>query len=118
MTQSIPRKPPELPAETLPDAKTIDGVWTQLNRTVRQAVAKVVPRKGRHAAPDGGVDRLDHMSARRRGDPSHSMQVARVAPDWPVAILMHGGRVVGDRITYVGLDVHKDGIAVALAEGS
>ena len=23
-----------------------------------------------------------------------------------------------DRITYVGLDVHKDGIAVALAEGS
>ena len=24
---------------------------------------------------------------------------------------------MGDRITYVGLDVHKDGIAVALAEG-
>jgi len=56
------------------------------------------------------------MSARRRGDPSDSMQVARVAPDWPVAILMHRRRVVGDRITYVGLDVHKDGIVVALAE--
>jgi transposase len=31
--------------------------------------------------------------------------------------LMHRRRVVGDFITYVGLDVHKDGIAVALAEG-
>jgi transposase len=30
---------------------------------------------------------------------------------------MHRRRVVGDRITYVGLDVHKDGIAVAIAEG-
>ena len=29
---------------------------------------------------------------------------------------MHRRRVLGDRITYVGLDVHKDGIAVALAE--
>jgi len=30
---------------------------------------------------------------------------------------MHRRRVVGDRITYVGLDVHKDGIVVALAVG-
>jgi hypothetical protein len=45
------------------------------------------------------------------------MQVARVAPGWPVPSLMHRRRVVGDRITYVGLDVHKDGIVVALAEG-
>jgi transposase len=30
---------------------------------------------------------------------------------------MHRRRVVGDRITYVGVDVHKDGIVVALAEG-
>jgi transposase len=30
---------------------------------------------------------------------------------------MHRRRVVGDRITYVGLDVHKEGIAVAVAEG-
>jgi hypothetical protein len=29
---------------------------------------------------------------------------------------MHRRRVVGDRITYVGLDVHKEGIVVALAE--
>src|SRR6202162_5930277 len=45
------------------------------------------------------------------------MQVARVAPDWPVPSLMHRRRVVGDRITYVGLDVHKAGIVVAVAEG-
>ena len=44
------------------------------------------------------------------------MQVARVAPDWPVPSLRHGRRVVGDRITYVGLDVHKEGIVVAEAE--
>src|SRR5215831_14861907 len=44
------------------------------------------------------------------------MRVARVAPDWPVPSLMHRRRVVGDRITYVGLDVHKDWIVVALAE--
>jgi transposase len=30
---------------------------------------------------------------------------------------MHRGRVVGDHITYIGLDVHKDGIVVAVAEG-
>jgi transposase len=29
---------------------------------------------------------------------------------------MHRRRAVGDRITYVGLDVHKEGIAVAVAE--
>src|ERR1700693_1925849 len=45
------------------------------------------------------------------------MQVARVAPDWPVPSLMHRRRVVGDRITYVGLDVHKEGIVVAVAAG-
>src|SRR5262249_49660753 len=45
------------------------------------------------------------------------MQVARVAPDWPAPSLMHRRRVVGDRITYVGLDVHKEGIVVAIAEG-
>src|ERR1700732_865659 len=45
------------------------------------------------------------------------MQVTRVAPDWPVPSLMHRRRVVGDRITYVGLDVHKAGIVVAVAVG-
>ena len=44
------------------------------------------------------------------------MQVARVAPDGPVLSLMHGGRLMGDRITYVGLDVHKEGIVVSVAE--
>src|SRR5262249_10152737 len=45
------------------------------------------------------------------------MQVARGAPDWPVPSLMHRRRGLGYRITYVGLDVHKDGIVVAVAEG-
>src|SRR6266404_5970099 len=44
------------------------------------------------------------------------MQVTRIAPDWPVPSLMHRRRVMADRITYVGLDVHKDGIVVAVAE--
>src|SRR6516165_10322806 len=30
---------------------------------------------------------------------------------------MHRRRVMADRITYVGLDVHKEGIVVAVAEG-
>jgi hypothetical protein len=30
---------------------------------------------------------------------------------------MHRTRIVGDGITYVGLDVHKEGIVVAVAEG-
>jgi len=34
-----------------------------------------------------------------------------------VPSLMHRRRVFGDRITYIGLDVHKDGIVVAVAEG-
>src|SRR5438128_1467429 len=46
---------------------------------------------------------LDHMSAGVRGDPSHSMQVTRVAPGWPVPSLMHRRRVMADRITYVAL---------------
>ena len=45
------------------------------------------------------------------------MQVARIAPGWPVPSLMHRRRAVEDRITYVGLDVHKEGIVVAVAEG-
>src|ERR1700680_3415019 len=44
------------------------------------------------------------------------MQVTRVAPDRPVPSLMHRRRVMADRITYVGLDVHKEGIVVAVAE--
>src|ERR1700724_1699879 len=45
------------------------------------------------------------------------MHVARVARDGPVPSLMHRRRVMGENITYVGLDVHKDGIVVAVAEG-
>jgi hypothetical protein len=44
------------------------------------------------------------------------MQVTRVAPDWPAPSLMHRRRVVRDHIRYVGLDVHKDAIVVAIAE--
>jgi hypothetical protein len=45
------------------------------------------------------------------------MQVARVAPDWPVPNLGHRRRVLGDRITYIEIDVRKEGIVVAVAEG-
>src|SRR6202035_1123925 len=45
------------------------------------------------------------------------MQVTRVAPDRPVPSLMHRRRVMADRITYVGLDVHKESIVVAVAAG-
>src|SRR2546425_9045402 len=45
------------------------------------------------------------------------MQVTRVAPDRPAPSLMHRRRVMADRITYVGLDVHKDSIVVAVAAG-
>src|SRR5215469_4296796 len=45
------------------------------------------------------------------------MQVTRVAPGWPAPSLMHRRRVMADRITYVGLDVHKEAIVVAVAEG-
>src|ERR1700721_1318084 len=45
------------------------------------------------------------------------MEVGRVGPDAPVPSLMHRRRVMADRITYVGLDVHKEGIVVAVASG-
>src|SRR6202011_1786671 len=45
------------------------------------------------------------------------MQVTRVAPGWPVPSLMHRRRVMADRITYIGLDVHKESIVVAVAAG-
>src|ERR1700737_2754990 len=45
------------------------------------------------------------------------MQVTRVAPGWPVPSLMHRRRVMAGRITYVGLDVHKESIVVAVAAG-
>src|SRR5207302_6315623 len=45
------------------------------------------------------------------------MQGTRVARDWPPPGVMHRRRVVQDRITYVGLDVHKDAVVVAIAEG-
>src|ERR1700674_4613881 len=45
------------------------------------------------------------------------MQVTRVASDRPVPSLMHRRRAMADRITYVGLDVHKESIVVAVASG-
>jgi transposase len=44
------------------------------------------------------------------------MQVIEGCAGWPVPSLMHRRRVLKQPITYVGLDVHKDTIAVALAE--
>src|SRR5260221_2408689 len=45
------------------------------------------------------------------------MQVTRIAPGKPVPSLMDRRRVMADRITYVGLDVHKESIVVAVASG-
>src|SRR4030088_768803 len=45
------------------------------------------------------------------------MQVTKIAPDRPVPSLMHSRRVMADRITYIGLDVHKESIVVAVASG-
>jgi hypothetical protein len=45
------------------------------------------------------------------------MQVTRIALGWPVLGLMHRRRITGNRITYVRLDVHKDGIVAAIADG-
>ncbi|CEF48458.1 unnamed protein product [uncultured bacterium] len=50
------------------------------------------------------------------GDPPHSMQAYEDCSGWLVPSLMHGRRVMKQPITYVGLDVHKETIAVALAE--
>jgi hypothetical protein len=44
------------------------------------------------------------------------MQVTRVAPGRPVPSLMNRRRVMTDRTTYVGLDVHKEGIVVPVFE--
>src|SRR3954447_23770407 len=44
------------------------------------------------------------------------MQAFEGCTGWPVLSLMHRRRVMEKRITYVGLDVHKGTIAVALAE--
>src|ERR1700749_1491414 len=44
------------------------------------------------------------------------MQASRVVPDGPAPSLIHRRRGMAKSITYVGLDVHKDMIAVALAE--
>src|SRR3954454_19878800 len=43
------------------------------------------------------------------------MQVSRIALDGLAPSLMHRRRVMDKVITYVGLDVHKDTIAIALA---
>src|SRR5260370_33299451 len=45
------------------------------------------------------------------------MQVTRIAPGKPVPSLMHRRRVIADRITYCGLDVHKESIVFAVASG-
>src|SRR3977135_2617073 len=45
------------------------------------------------------------------------MQVTRVAPDRSVTRLSDSRRFMADRIPYIGLDVHKESIVVAVASG-
>jgi hypothetical protein len=47
------------------------------------------PRKGYKL--HSGTEHLDQMSARARGDKSHSMQVTRIESDWPASRLMGSG---------------------------
>ena len=44
------------------------------------------------------------------------MQVSRIVPEVPAPSLMYGRRALAKSIIFVGLDVHKETIAVALAE--
>src|SRR5277367_494243 len=60
--------------------------------------------------------RLDHMFAEIGRPVSQYAGLSRVAPGVPAPSLMHRRRILDKSITYVGLDVHKDTIAVALAE--
>lgn len=50
------------------------------------------------------------------GDPSHGVQAFEDCTGWLVSSLMHGRRALKQPITCVGLDVHKETIAVGLAE--
>jgi len=45
------------------------------------------------------------------------MPLSRVAPDWPAPSLRHGGTGLVDDSIFVGLDVHKATVSVAVAEG-
>ena len=64
------------------------------------------------------IDRryIDHMFAEIGRPVSQYAGLSRVAPGVPAPSLLRGRRVLDKSNTYVGLDVHKDTIAVALAE--
>jgi len=68
--------------------------------------------------PDGEVETQSRPHVRlRTGRPVSQYAGIEGCTGWPVPSLMHRRRVLGDRIRYVGLDVHKEGIVVAVAEG-
>ena len=73
-------------------------------------------RKSSSSAAHAYAVKLDHMFAWDRAPVSQYAGLSRVAPGVPAPSLMHRRRVLDKSITYVGLDVHKDTIAVALAE--
>jgi hypothetical protein len=58
------------------------------------------------------------MFARDRATRLTICRITRVASGEPAPSLMHRRRVIDQHIIYAGLDVHKDTIAVAVAEGS
>src|SRR3974390_51930 len=96
-------------------------------RLRRAAVATPAPRADRtDILPTVPAATLLVISARRHSRPHVRLRTGRPVSQyagiegctgWPVPSLMHRRRVLGDRIRYVGLDVHKEGIVVAVAEG-
>src|SRR3974390_1521886 len=96
-------------------------------RLRRAAVATPAPRADRmDILPTVPAATLPVISARRPFSPNARLGTGRPVSQyagiegctgWPVPSLMHRRRVLGDRIRYVGLDVHKEGIVVAVAEG-
>src|SRR6516225_10512142 len=89
-------------------------IWTDLTKTClhsRGAEGERGSGCGRSRRPSRPHVRL------RTGRPVSQYAGIEGCTGWPVPSLMHRRRVLGDRIRYVGLDVHKEGIVVAVAEG-
>ena len=87
------------------------------NRNFHTRAKIFVPAaSGDRSDHDFGFVVLDQMFARDRATRLTVCRLTRVAPGCPVPSLMHRRQALKQLITYIGLDVHKETIAVALAE--